>query len=406
MRFRPIEEQLELITEGTAEIVPQEALAQKLERSLQTGVGLIVKQGFDPTRPDLHLGHAVGSRKLKTFQDLGHQVVFVVGDFTALVGDPSGVSQTRPQLSEAAIRENMKSYEEQVFQILDPAKVRVERNSSWLARLTLPDILTLTSRYTVARMLERDDFAQRYRAGQSISIVEMMYPLMQGYDSVALKADIEIGGTDQTFNLLLARTLQERYGQEPQVCLMLPLLRGTDGERKMSKSYDNYIGITEPPEEMYGKTMSIPDELLEEWYHLASGLRGTELEIALKLATTDPLAAKRVLARSVVASYHGTGAADVAEAHFDKVVRLKEAPDEMPEVEVETDEDDIWVPHLLVKAGLAGSTSEAVRLIGQGAVHVDDQPISDRQARLATSSGYVIRRGKRKYVRVRFRSRN
>ena len=401
--FLPIGQQLELIREGAVEVIPEDELARKLERSLKTGAGLIIKQGFDPTRPDLHLGHAVGLKKLKTFQDLGHQVVFVVGDFTALVGDPSGASETRPQLSEDEIRENMKTYQEQVFSVLDPSKIRVVRNSEWLSKLKLVNILQLTSRYTVARMLEREDFKQRYEAGQGISMVEFMYPLMQGYDSVALEADIELGGTDQKFNLLVARTLQERYGQEPQVCLTLPLLRGTDGVRKMSKSYDNYIGITEAPEEMYGKTMSIPDELLPEWYRLASSLHGQELSKALKLASKEPLAAKRALASDIVAFYYGNEAAAAAQEHFDRVVRRGEAPEEIPDVEIAADGDEMWLPHVLVKAGLTKSGSEGVRLIEQGAILIDDQPVGDRETRLATSGTYVLRRGKRRYARVRFR---
>lgn len=401
-KFPSVGEQLDLIREKVAEIIPEDELARKLERASETGEGLVVKEGFDPTRPDLHLGHAVSIQKLKTFQDLGHQVVFVVGDFTALVGDPSGQSETRPQLGEAEIRENMQTYQDQVFKILDPRKTRVVRNSSWLSKLKLADILTLTSRYTVARMLERDDFAARCRAGQPISMVEVMYPLMQGYDSIALEADVELGGTDQKFNLLVGRTLQERYGQEPQVCVTLPLLRGTDGTRKMSKSYDNYVGITEPPEEMYGKTMSIPDDLLEEWYELASSLRGPELEQALHRISSDPMGAKRALARDIVRVYHGEEAVDAAEGHFDQVIRRGEQPDEIPDVEIPTDEKEMWLPHVLFKAGLARSSSEGVRLIGEGAVRVDGERIADREARLTTSGTYVLQRGKRRFVRVRF----
>lgn len=397
-----MEEQLARIRDGVAEIVPEQDLIAKLEGSGASGEGLVVKEGFDPTRPDLHLGHAVSLKKLKTFQDLGHQVVFVVGDFTALVGDPSGQTETRPELTEEEIRENMATYEEQVFRILDPERTRVERNSRWLSKLSLADVLTLASRYTVARMLERDDFAGRHEAGQPISIVEFLYPLMQGYDSIALEADVELGGTDQKFNLLVGRTLQERYGQEPQVCVTLPLLRGTDGERKMSKSYDNYVGITESPEEMYGKTMSIPDRLLEEWYRLASSLRGVELEEALARIEDDPLEAKRVLARDIVRTYHGTRQAESAEQHFDRVIRQGKRPEKIPEVEVPASEPEMWLPHVLVRAGLAESSSEGVRLIEQGAVAVDSERISDRETRLATSSSYVIRRGKRRFARVRF----
>lgn len=401
-RFLPVREQLERIRELSVEIIPEDELARKLERSREAGEGLIVKEGFDPTRPDLHIGHAVSIRMLKTFQDLGHQVVFVVGDFTGLVGDPSGRDETRPALSEAEIRENMKTYEEQVFHILDRKKTRVVRNGTWLGALTLSDVLTLTSRYTVARILERDDFAGRYQEGQPISLVEFLYPLMQGYDSVALEADVEIGGTDQKFNLLVGRTLQERYGQEPQVCVTVPLMRGTDGVKKMSKSYDNYVGITEPPEEMYGKTMSIPDDLLEEWYRLASSVRGAELESALARAEREPLEAKRALAREIVRLYHDAGAAERAEAHFDRVVRRREQPEEIPEVEVEATGAEMWLAKVMVEVDLASSSSEAVRLIKQGAVHVDGQPVSNKDHQVATSGPRLIQRGKRRFVRVRF----
>jgi tyrosyl-tRNA synthetase len=402
-KSRSVREQIELIREKAVEIIPEDELARKLERSHDTGVGLIVKEGFDPTRPDLHLGHAVSIQLLKLFQDLGHQVVFVVGDFTGLVGDPSGQDQTRPQLSEEEIRANMKTYQEQVFHILDPEKTRVVRNSGWLAKLKLADVLTLTSRYTVARILERDDFAARYEGGRPISLVEFLYPLMQGYDSVALEADVEIGGTDQKFNLLVGRTLQERYGQEPQVCITLPLMRGTDGMRKMSKSLDNYVGITEPPEDMYGKTMSIPDELLEEWYRLASSFGGSELETALKVIPGDPMGAKRALARDITRQYGGEAAALEAEAHFDRVVRRRERPEEIPDVEIERDGDEMWLPRVMVEAGLSSSSSEAVRLIKQGAVHVDGETVADKDCRVQTSGPVLVQRGKRRFARVRFR---
>jgi len=272
--FLPVPEQMARIREHAVEIVPEGALEEKLARSRDAGVPLVVKQGFDPTRPDLHIGHAVSLHKLRTFQELGHRVVFVMGTFTARVGDPSGRDETRPMLSEEEIEENLRTYEAQLFRILDPERTEIRRNGEWLAPLTLADILHLTSQYTVARMLERDDFAVRYEENRPITLAELLYPMMQGYDSVVLEADVELGGTDQKFNLLLARTLQERAGQEPQVCLLMPLLRGTDGERKMSKSYDNYIGLSMEPAEMFGRAMSIPDELLDEWLTLASSLRG------------------------------------------------------------------------------------------------------------------------------------
>nr|NIN71882.1 tyrosine--tRNA ligase [Gemmatimonadota bacterium] len=290
-----------------------------------------------------------------------------------------------------------------VFKILDRKKTRVVRNSSWLAKLRLEDVITLSSRYTVARLLERDDFAGRYSAGRPISLVEFLYPLMQGYDSVALEADVELGGTDQKFNLLVGRTLQERYGQEPQVCVTLPLLRGTDGTRKMSKSYDNYIGITEAPEDMYGKTMSIPDDLLEEWLQLASSLRGAELAGALSRIASDPMGAKRALAYDITRTYHGEEAARRAEAHFDRVVRRGERPEEIPEVEVERDGERMWLPKVMVEAGLTKTSSEAVRLIRQGAVHVDGVTVSDKDHQLSTAEPVLIQRGKRRFARVRFR---
>jgi len=398
-----VAEQLDLIRARAVEIIPEEELADKLERSRQTGRGLVIKEGFDPTRPDLHLGHAVSIQMLKLFQDLGHQVVFVVGDFTGLVGDPSGQDQTRPQLSEEEIQGNMKTYQEQVFHILDSDKTRVVRNSTWLAKLSLPEVLTLTSHYTVARLLERDDFSGRYQAGRPITLVEFLYPLMQGYDSVALEADVELGGTDQKFNLLVGRTLQERYGQEPQVCITLPLMRGTDGARKMSKSLDNYVGITEAPEDMYGKTMSIPDGLLDEWYRLASSLDGTELEAALTVIAKDPLEAKRRLARDITRVYHGSAAAQRAEAHFDRVVRRGEQPEEIADVEIEREGDEMWLPRVLVAAGLTSSTSEAVRLIKQGAVQVEGEKVTDKDHHLSTSGPALIQRGKRRFARVHFR---
>ena len=402
---------MDAIREGALEVVPEEELARKLERGIEEDTPLVIKQGFDPTRPDLHIGHAVSIRKLRTFQELGHQVVFVVGDYTARVGDPSGRSETRPALSATEIEANAATYAEQVGRILDVDRVRVEYNSKWLAPLNLGDILELTAGYTVARMLERDDFEKRLRENRPISMMELMYPLMQAYDSVALGADVELGGSDQKFNLLVARTIQERYHQEPQVCLILPLLRGTDGEQKMSKSYDNYIGIAESPDEMYGKTMSIPDTLLEEWYEFAAGLTGEDLQTARERAEKQPYDAKRELARRVTAIYHGDDGAQAGADHFDTVFRKKEDPDEMPEVAVRLSHEDVryedggvWAVGLLVVSGLASSKSEAVRLIEQGAVAVDGEAVEDRNGTVAAEPGRerVVRRGKRRFVRVRF----
>jgi tyrosyl-tRNA synthetase len=409
VRFPPVSEQMDAIRRGSLEILSEEALVRKLERSATSGEPLRVKQGFDPTRADLHIGHAVSIRMLRTFQELGHQVVFVVGDYTARIGDPSGRSELLPQLSEEEIRENARTYEEQVFRILDPARTRVEFNSRWLAPLRLEDVLRLTSQYTVARMLEREDFTRRYQENRPISLVEFMYPLLQAYDSVALEADVELGGSDQKFNLLVARAIQERYGQEPQVCLLMPLLRGTDGVQKMSKSYDNYVGLTHPPEEQYGRTMSIPDDLLEEWLRLASGITGAELEDRLRAAAAEPYRVKRELARRIVALYHGEDAAGEAEARFDLVHRSHGVPEDVPvhdlsagDPALQVEGGSVWIPRLLVRLDLAPSTSQAIRLIEQGAVTVDGERVAGRDAALETRGEYVLQRGKRHFARVRF----
>jgi tyrosyl-tRNA synthetase len=391
--FPPLNEQMEAIRRGAAEIVPEDDLARKLERAIRTGVPLVIKQGFDPTRPHLHLGHLVSIRKLKTFQDLGHTVVFLLGDFTALVGDPSGRSETRPRLSEAEVEVNAATYREQVFKVLDEGRTVIERNSRWLKALSLPEILTLTSHYTVARLLERDDFAKRYASGNPISLFEFLYPLLVGYDSVALKADLELGGTDQKYNLLVGRTLMERYGLEPQVCMVMPLLRGTDGTRKMSQSYDNYIGITEPPEDQYGKTMSIPDTLLEEWTTLISTARDADLGAALARCRAEPYAAKRWLARDVVAQLNGPEAAARAEAHFDRLFKAKEAPTERPHFT----HAPASLAAILKDVGFAKSLGEARRMAAQGGVQLDGSKIDDANRDLAAGT-YMVKYGKLKFA--------
>ena len=410
MAAPPLNEQMDAIRQGAAEIVPEDDLARKIEESLLTSRPLRVKQGFDPTRPDLHIGHAVSIRKLRTFQEIGHEVIFVVGDYTARVGDPSGRSETRPRLSPEQIDANARTYAEQVSRILDVSRVRVRHNSEWLAPLDLAGILELSSTYTVARMLERDDFARRYEEGRPISLLEFMYPLLQAYDSVALRADVEVGGTDQKFNLLVGRTVQERYGQQPQVCLIMPLMRGTDGDQKMSKSYGNYIGIADSGEDQFGKTMSIPDVLLSEWYRLASGLEGRELADALERCGREPYAAKRTLGRLIVTQYHGAHEARRAEEHFDRLFREHLLPDEIPEVVIALDDTRIRydpalgarLSGLLVAAGLAPSNAEAARLIEQGAIMVDERRIQDRNAQVPLKSGdsIVLKRGKRQFSRV------
>jgi tyrosyl-tRNA synthetase len=391
--FPPLNEQMDAIRRGTAEIVPEDALVRKLERSLRTGEPLVVKQGFDPTRPHLHIGYMVSIRKLRTFQELGHRVVFLIGDFTALVGDPSGRSEARPRLTEADVARNAATYREQIFRVLDPTRTVIERNSRWLGALTSSELLALASQYTVARMLERDDFEQRIEAGNPIAISEFLYPLLQGYDSVALKADVELGGTDQKFNLLIGRTLMERHGLEPQVAVVMPLLRGTDGERKMSQSFDNYIGITEAPEQQFGKAMSIPDALLPEWTSLLSTATVAELPGALERCRTEPYRAKRWLARDLVAQFHGAAAAEAAEAHFDRLFREKGVPAERPGF--------VRAPGKLTAVlkgiGFAPSASEARRMIRQGAVQLDGVKVEDPDT-LLEPGRYVLRYGKLKFA--------
>lgn len=398
--FPPVDEQLALIRAGTAEIIPEPELERKLTRSRDTNSPLIIKQGFDPTRPDLHIGHAVSIHKLQTFQKLGHQVVFVIGDFTALVGDPSGQSDTRPMLGHDEIEQNLKTYAAQVFTILDPDRTIIRRNSEWLAKLNLEDVLRLTSQYTVARMMERDDFSRRFAAHQPITLGEFVYPMLQAYDSVVLRADIELGGTDQTYNLLLGRTLQERDGQEPQVCLTMPLLRGTDGEQKMSKSSDNYVGLTMDATEMFGRTMSIPDSLLPEWIELVSGAEAGERSSRIRQAEPDPLGAKRWLAESIVDRYHGAGAGDRAREGFDRVHREGNVPDEMPVVRLTCEEDGrVWIAHALKRSGLARSTSEARRILKQGGIKVNGETVGDPDCHFLPGE-YVLQRGRRRFVRL------
>ena len=402
--FLPVDEQIRRIRAGAESIVPEHELVAKLERSAREDRPLLIKEGFDPTRPDLHIGHGVSIHKLRTFQELGHRVVFVMGDFTARVGDPSGRDETRPMLSEEEIESNLATYEDQVFRILDPAATEIRKNSEWLAGLALADILRLTSQYTVARMLERDDFAARHREGRPISLVEFLYPMMQAYDSVALRADVELGGTDQRFNLLLGRTLQERAGQEPQVCLIMPLLRGTDGHRKMSKSYGNYVGIAMEAAETFGRVMSIPDTLLDEWLVLVSSGSGEELATRRAQAETDPLAAKRWLAGDLVARYHGAAAAGEAREAFDRLHRRREVPEDVPVVSLSLGKGETrWIAHILRDSGLAASSSEAGRLIRQGAVRVDGSVVREGDLRLGEGE-YLVQRGKRAFARISLRS--
>ncbi|MCR4397855.1 MAG: tyrosine--tRNA ligase [Firmicutes bacterium] len=395
-----------VIRRGAAEIVSEQELERKIARSIESGRPLRVKYGADPSAPDIHLGHTVCIRKMKQFQDLGHEIVFIIGDFTGMIGDPSGRSEARKQLSEDEIALNAKTYQSQVFKILEPSKTRVVFNSSWLGRLSFADVIHLAAKYTVARMLERDEFQKRFREEKPISVHEFLYPLAQAYDSVAIEADLELGGTDQTFNFLLARDIQREYGQEPQVALTMPLLPGTDGVQKMSKSLGNYIGIDEPPAEMYGKTMSIPDHLIVPYLELVTAVPANEvrdISRGLEEGTVHPRDAKMRLAREIVSLYHGAYAADEAERSFVRVFRMRMKPEEMPEVVLraaDLDEGKIQPYRLVHAAGFAASASAAKRLVDQGAVYVDDRRVSAGDL-VTPRTGTVIRVGKRGFGRIR-----
>ncbi|BCV21959.1 tyrosine--tRNA ligase [Moorella sp. Hama-1] len=399
-----VERQLRVLRRGTAEIVPEEDLQAKLKKSLVTGRPLQVKLGLDPTAPDIHLGHTVVLQKLRQFQELGHQVIIIIGDFTGRIGDPTGKSETRRQLTETEVLANAETYKEQIFKILDPNHTRVTFNSSWLAKLTFAEVIELAASTTVARMLERDDFARRFQENRPISVHEFFYPLMQGYDSVALAADVELGGTDQKFNLLMGRHLQREYGQEPQVAMMMPILPGLDGVQKMSKSLGNYIGIKESPREMYGKAMSLPDELMPTYFELVTAVPLEELEAikkGLAAGSLHPRDAKMRLAREIVTLYHGPTAAREAEKEFRQVFQQHELPEDIPEIDI--NEPRIWLPRLMVQAGLAPSTSEARRLIRQGAVRINGERLADPEAEIDSSEGMILQAGKRKFARLRFR---
>lgn len=398
-----VEQQLKIIKRGVAEILPESLLVEKLKRSIATGAPLKVKLGLDPTAPDIHLGHTVVLRKLKQFQDLGHHIIIIIGDFTGRIGDPTGRSETRKPLTDEDIRRNAKTYEEQIFKILDREKTQVSFNSTWLAPLTFADVVNLAARYTVARMLEREDFTKRFKEGRPISVHEFFYPLMQGYDSVALTADIEFGGTDQKFNLLMGRHLQEEFGQEPQVAIMMPILEGLDGVQKMSKSLGNYIGIDEAPTEIYGKSMSIPDSLMVRYYELVTDVSLEELDnirTGLESGTLHPRDAKMRLAHTLVRLYHGEAMADQAQNEFIKVFQQGDLPDDIPEFQFEQQSEAIWLPKLLTQLMLASSSSEAKRAIQQGSVKINGEKITDTDAKLTVADGMIVQVGKRKFAKI------
>lgn len=402
--FLPVEEQMELLRRGAVDLVDEAQLRSKLERSRRTGQPLTVKTGFDPSSPDLHLGHTVLIRKMRHFQQLGHRVIFLIGGFTARIGDPTGKKATRPQLTEEEVEANARTYQKQVFHILDEQATVVDNNDRWLGQLGSHGMVRLAGRYTLARMMEREDFRTRFQEGRPIHLHELLYPLAQGYDSVVLKADVELGGHDQIFNLLVGRDLMKEEGLEPQVVLTVPLLVGTDGTDKMSKSLGNAIAVEDPPKEIYGKTMSIPDSLMWDWYLLLTDLPKAEIEA--RRAQVDsgglhPKSVKQELARRLVGELHGDEAARLAEEEFEKVFAGGGVPDEVPESELE----GAWpLPKLLVAAGLAPSNGEARRLIQQGAVSLDgeraDDPAREIQPR---PEPYLFKVGKRRFARVRLR---
>ncbi len=399
--MQEVQRQLEEIRRGTVEVVPEEELVQKLERSLTTGVPLRVKLGVDPSAPDLHLGHTVVLNKLWQFQQLGHQVIFLIGDFTAMIGDPSGRSETRRPLSREEVRRNAETYTQQVFKILDPQRTEVRFNSEWTDALNAAEIVRLCGHYTVARLLERDDFAKRFREGHPIGVHEFLYPLLQGYDSVCLRADIEIGGTDQRFNLLVGREIQKAYGQEPQVILTTPLLEGTDGVQKMSKSLGNAIGITEPPEEIYGKIMSISDSLMLRYYELLSHVASPEME-KIREGQVHPMEAKKRLAFELVERFHGREAAQRAAEDFVRRFQRHEQPESIPTLTWQGGEPEVWICQLLSTAGLVRSRSEARRLIQQRGVRLDGVVVEDPDLRVPSQGEKILQVGRRRWARVVF----
>ena len=402
IKFPPLNEQMDLIRRGAVEILPEDELVKKLERSIEKGNPLNIKLGCDPSRPDLHIGHSVVLRKLAQFQSLGHQAILIVGDFTGVIGDPSGRNVTRPVLGLEETRANGESYFNQATIILDREKTKMVYNSEWLSKMSFEDVIKLASKYTVARMIERDDFEKRFKAGEPISIHEFLYPLAQAMDSVAIKSDVELGGTDQKFNLLVGRDIQREYGVEPQCILTMPLIVGTDGVEKMSKSYDNYIGISDSPKEMYGRTLSIPDDIIYLYYELATDTPKEELtEIKKQLddPNVNPRDIKRRLARTFIAMYHNEEEAIKAEEEFDRVFIKKEVPDDIPEIKIK--DKELSILDLILKVKFAPSKGEAKRLVTQGGVTIDGKKISNISETIRLADGMVLKVGKRKFIKIK-----
>ena len=396
-----LEDSLALIKRGADEILVEAELVEKLKKNKP----LRIKAGFDPTAPDLHLGHTVLINKLRQFQDLGHEILFLIGDFTGMIGDPTGKSATRPPLTRDDVIENARSYEQQIFKILDPTKTLVMFNSSWMNEMSPADLIQLAAKHTVARMLERDDFSKRYKGGQPIAIHEFLYPLIQGYDSVAMKADVELGGTDQKFNLLVGRELQKHYGQEPQVVLTMPILEGLDGVQKMSKSLNNYIGIDEAPDEMFGKIMSISDELMWRYFELLSFLPEEDIEKFKQDIEEgiNPRDIKFVLGEELVARFHSAEEATQARENFIARFQKGAMPDDIPEVELAAVDGKLAIANLLKEAGLVQSTSEAFRMIKQGAVKIDGEKVEDKSFEADSGSEQIYQVGKRRFAKVKLK---
>ncbi len=394
-----IDESLSIIKRGSEEILIEEDLIKKLKE----GRPLRIKAGFDPTAPDLHLGHTVLINKLRQFQELGHEILFLIGDYTAMIGDPTGKSATRPPLTRDDVKKNSETYQHQIFKILDPEKTQVMFNSSWMNAMSSAEIIQLAAKHTVARMLERDDFNKRYTSGQSIAIHEFLYPLIQGYDSVAMRADVEIGGTDQKFNLLVGRQLQEAYGQTPQIVLTMPILEGLDGVQKMSKSLGNYIGITDTPDDMFGKIMSISDELMWRYFELLSFRPMSEIEQFQKEveAGANPRDIKFILAMEIIERFHDASSAQKAKDSFIARFQKGSMPDEMPELEIQSEEPSMAIANLLREAQMVQSTSEAMRMIKQGAVKIDGEKVEDQRLQIAVNSEHIYQVGKRKFTRIK-----
>jgi tyrosyl-tRNA synthetase len=402
LKFPAINEQMDLIKRGASEIIQEDELVKKLERSAKENKPLVIKLGCDPSRPDLHIGHSVVLRKLEQFQSLGHQAVLIVGDFTGMIGDPSGRNVTRPALTIEETRANGKSYFEQASKILHREKTKIVYNSEWLGKMSFEDVIKLSSKYTVARMLERDDFTKRFKSGMAISIHELLYPLAQAMDSVAIKSDVELGGTDQKFNLLVGRDIQREFEIEPQVTLTMPLLVGTDGVEKMSKSYNNYIGISESPQEMFGKTLSISDDLIYIYFELATDIPNDKLkEIKKQLSDpkVNPRDLKRELARTLVRMYHSETAALQAEAEFDKIFIKKDVPDDLAEHNIK-DRKEIGIVDLIMEVKFAQSKGEAKRLITQGGVSLDGEKVEDINHSIKLNGEKILKVGKRKFVKI------